>query len=131
VQGESGPLYGGQIFIPTNRPLFQGAVNGSVQASSEDWIFYGASVLRHEKWHRDAPSKADRISEAKAYKEQESILRLFEGRFKSPSFYTKQINAVRTRMNKHVYEKSPIYFRIDSFVYIGSVRVWAGNEFGR
>jgi hypothetical protein len=58
---------------------------------------YGASVLLHEKWHRDAPTHADRISERLAYQTQLPILRLFKNNFDSPSFYENRIKTVTQR----------------------------------
>ncbi len=91
------PAYGGQIFINAKGPLYRGAINGGDGGTSKDWLLYGASVLRHEKWHRDAPTHADRISERLAYQAQLPILRKFKNDFDTPSFYQNRIKTVTQR----------------------------------
>ena len=94
----SGPDYGGQIFINAKGPLWDGALNGGREGgTTADWILYGASILRHEQWHRDAPTTQERASERLAYQAQLPILKSFEHDFSNPSFYKKKIDYVTQR----------------------------------
>jgi RHS repeat-associated protein len=93
----TGPAYGGQIFINAKGALWEGAKNGREEGIKEDWILYGASVLRHEQWHRDAPTNAQRRSERLAYQYQLPILQSFQHDFSNASFYNRKIKTVTQR----------------------------------
>lgn len=94
---QTGPDYGGQIFLNAKGGLWSGAQNGGDDGTSADWILYGASALRHEQWHRDAPTHLQRSSERMAYQYQRPILQSFQHDFSNASFYQKKLKMVTDR----------------------------------
>jgi RHS repeat-associated protein len=80
--------YSSQIFIDTQAPLYQGSLNGSGSAGTEDFFIYGGTVAAHEKSHRDSPTQKQRLSESAACTEQLRVLQRFgPGAFRSSTFY--------------------------------------------
>ncbi|MBK7704492.1 MAG: RHS repeat-associated core domain-containing protein [Acidobacteria bacterium] len=98
-RNKDGTLVSQQIYINAKGPMFQGAIGNSLEGTSEDWILYGASTLRHEQSHRDERNPELFRSEGAAYKTQEGILKRLGSKFKSQSFFDKQIRNVRRRAN--------------------------------
>ena len=94
---QTGPDYGGQIFLNAKGGLWRGAQSGGDDGTAADWILYGASVLRHEQWHRDARTHADRSSERLAYRVQRPVLQAFQNDFSNASFYQKKLKMVTDR----------------------------------
>jgi RHS repeat-associated protein len=74
VHNKDGTLYSKEIFIDTQGALYRESTIGNYK---EDWAKYGGAIVRHEQWHRDAPTSQERLSEPKAYKVERQVLDKF------------------------------------------------------
>jgi RHS repeat-associated protein len=85
------------IYILGGRPRgFYSLYNSTPGLERSDWLYYGATVIGHEDWH-----KHNGASENGAYRYERTILILFKDNYRNPSLYQQTLTENEDAIKNH------------------------------